>query len=309
MMNVAEIWQWFIELSFLPAILALIVIGVISYLWMKRQRAEGRVFRSTHFQQVTGHYTKAIEQLGSDKIGAIYELERISEISTTTHEAVEAVLTSYVHENASRIESNELPEPKKPSEEVATVMAILAKKKWRGYLKKRGRSTVDAVVDLSNINLARLGLDGGDFYNYNFANADLRYTSLYYAKLTRANLREAHLDHADLRGADLQEADLTDASLRYANLSGALLKGTLLENADLTGAVLWNVKMTAASLKEANLTGTDLAGGDFARARFFGAQLIRTILRFPKKKNARDEDNTFKGAIMPMPDIVEVVDE
>jgi hypothetical protein len=64
----------------------------------------GRSFLLSREGQVTDRYTKAIEQLGSDKldvrIGGIYALERIARDSRDDHPQVVEVLTAYVREHA-----------------------------------------------------------------------------------------------------------------------------------------------------------------------------------------------------------------
>ena len=54
--------------------------------------------------QVTDRYTKAIEQLGSDKldvrIGGIYALERIARDSARDHPTVMEVLTAFIREHS-----------------------------------------------------------------------------------------------------------------------------------------------------------------------------------------------------------------
>ena len=68
-----------------------------------------RTHELTEQGQVTDRYTKAIEQLGSDKldvrIGGIYALERIARDSARDHPTVMEVLTAFIREG-----------PKEPSD-------------------------------------------------------------------------------------------------------------------------------------------------------------------------------------------------
>ena len=63
-----------------------------------------RTFELTEQGQVTDRYTKAIEQLGSDKlavrIGGIYALERIARDSARDHPAGMEVLTAFIREHS-----------------------------------------------------------------------------------------------------------------------------------------------------------------------------------------------------------------
>ena len=63
-----------------------------------------RTFELTEQGQVTDRYTKAIEQLGSDKldvrIGGIYALERVARDSARDHPTVMEVLTAFIREHS-----------------------------------------------------------------------------------------------------------------------------------------------------------------------------------------------------------------
>ena len=99
--------------------LALILAGIIGIplLWV-RTRAADRQARAANEQarvanvqaktaeqgHITDRFTKAIEQLGSEKmavrLGAIYALERLSKDSPEDHWTIMEVLTAYVQDNA-----------------------------------------------------------------------------------------------------------------------------------------------------------------------------------------------------------------
>ena len=63
-----------------------------------------RTHELTEQGQVTDRYTKAIEQLGSDKldvrIGGIYALERVARDSARDHPTVMEVLTAFIREHS-----------------------------------------------------------------------------------------------------------------------------------------------------------------------------------------------------------------
>ena len=138
-------------------------------------------------------------------------------------------------------------------------------------------------VDLGNLNLRYVILEG-----VNLSNAELSYVNLSYANLKGANLRSANLtdvnlSYANLKGAYLSYAYLEGANLTYVNLEGANLKGAdligvNLEGANLTGANLTGANLTGAYLKGvdltvANLIGTNLTGADLTVANLKGADL------------------------------------
>ena len=91
-----------------------------------------RTFQLTEQGQVTDRYTKAIEQLGSDKldvrIGGIYALERVARDSARDHQTVMEVLAAFIRGHSS--EQWPPPEPGTDSRSFArdhpTVVDVLA---------------------------------------------------------------------------------------------------------------------------------------------------------------------------------------
>ena len=83
-----------------------------------------RTLELTEQGQVTDRYTKAIEQLGSDKldvrIGGIYALERVARDSSKDHPAVIEVLTAFIREH-----SREQWPPSDSPRDHPTVMDVL----------------------------------------------------------------------------------------------------------------------------------------------------------------------------------------
>jgi len=137
--------------------------------------------------QVTDRYTKAIEQLGSDKldvrIGGIYALERIARDSARDHPTVMEVLTAFIREHSREQPS---PDPGGPEQERST------------------RPDVQAALTVIGRRDAR---------------RDIRLIDL-----TGADLTAAVLTRVDLTGAVLSRADLTGADLRFANLTRVTLR-------------------------------------------------------------------------------------
>ena len=81
-----------------------------------------RTFELTEQGQVTDRFTKAIEQLGSDKldvrIGGIYALERVARDSARDHPTVMEVLTAFIREHSR--EPWPPPDPGEPEQERST---------------------------------------------------------------------------------------------------------------------------------------------------------------------------------------------
>jgi hypothetical protein len=192
-------------------------------------------------EQATDRYTKAIEQLGSDKldvrIGGIYALERVARDSARDHPTVMDVLAAFVREHS----REPWPPPDHPaSQEPSTRPDVQAAVTVIGR-RTHGRDI--QPVDLSG------------------------------ARLVRANLAHAHLARADLTGADLTQADLTDANLIEAHLSDANLTGTDLSGAYLMSATLSRAVLIRATLTRATLTDADLTDADLTDAVLNGATL------------------------------------
>ncbi len=176
--------------------------------------------------QVTDRYTRAIGQLGSEKmdvrIGGIFGLERVARDSARDHPPVMEVLAAFVREH-SREEfrlptAADLAHPAGPGRAVRPdVQAALTVIGRRDARRDRQRIDLSAAV--------------------------LPFALLFGADLTRVRLAgtvlsNAVLHGAVLTGANLTDADLSDAELNDTNLAGAILTGARLEGADLTGACI-----------------------------------------------------------------------
>ena len=173
-----------------------------------------RTFELTEQGQVTDRFTKAIEQLGSDKLdvrlGGIYALERVARDSAKDHPTVMEVLTAFIREHSR--EEWLTSEGGQPTQEGSTRPDIQA------AVTVVGRR--DTEHDILRIDLAA---------------ADLTHAILTFAVLTRADLTAAvlagrtspavQLDGANLTGAHLDGANLTHAVLRSVRLRGVRLGG------------------------------------------------------------------------------------
>jgi uncharacterized protein YjbI with pentapeptide repeats len=257
-----------------------------------------RTFILTEQGQVTDRYTKAIEQLGSDKldvrIGAIYALERVARDSARDHPTVMEVLAAFIREHSRDPwppprPDDENPEPSTCPDVQAAVTVIGRRNpnQDRGHLDLTG-------ADLTRANLNRATFNGAIFFHADLTGADLEGGYLADADLEGADLTEADLTGADLTGADLSGADLTGADLTYASLVRADLSDATLTDADLSRArfrgaslfhatladvILTSADLTNTSLVRADLTGVDLAAADLTGADLTDADLTRA--RYP----------------------------
>jgi Pentapeptide repeats (8 copies) len=247
-----------------------------------------RNFTLSREGQVTDRYTKAIEQLGSDKldvrIGGIYALERVARDSAKDHPTVMGVLAAFVREHSREAwpltASGSEPQPRRIRPDVQAAITVIGRRK--------------PARDLEGINLADVNLAGADLEGANLSSGaygkymrkkmvyemwerlwrtSLRHADLADARLIAANLFMADLSGADLSrawliGADLAQAYLTDADLSDADLRGANLSRTSLRNTNLTGALLapnaavpmgWERDTDSGRLKRAETSSGDTA--------------------------------------------------
>jgi uncharacterized protein YjbI with pentapeptide repeats len=227
--------------------------------------------------QVTDRYTRAIEQLGSEKldvrIGGIYALERVARDSPEDHPTVMEVLTAFIREHSR--------EQWPPSEDGIPEQERLTRPDVQAAVTVTGRR--DAKRDILPINLAGADLTRAHLTAAHLVGADLTDAHLTGARLADAVLTDAHLARADLTGAHLIAANLRDADLRDADLTGARLLGAVLNNAHLagarlTGADLADAQLISARLTAADLSGADLTGSVLALARLDGADLTGSVL-------------------------------
>ncbi len=222
-----------------------------------------RTFELTEQGQVTDRYTKAIEQLGSDKldvrIGGIYALERIARDSPRDHPTVMEVLTAFIREHSR--------EPWPPTGPDGAEPERSTRPDVQAALTVVGRRDVER--NIRRIDLAGVAIPGADLTGAELADANLDRAHLAGAMLADAHLGGAFLAHAHFGGAFLGGADLTSATLPAADLTAANLRDACLAGANLRDACL-----AGATLIDARLAGADLAGADLHRAHLAGATLV-----------------------------------
>jgi hypothetical protein len=229
--------------------------------------AQRRTLELSQQGQVADRYTKAIEQLGSDKlalrIGAIYALECIAIDSVKDHPTVMEVLSALIRESAHATPGELIPA------DIQVALTVIGRRdssRDRLPIDLTGANLVGANLDGANFEYARLdladlshaSLEGADLSWAHLDGAVLHDAEMPHAKLSNASVStfippgDADVIHADLRGANLRGADLVEAGLGYANMSGANLTG-----ANLTNAYLFEAQLSRFPVN-ANFTGADL---------------------------------------------------
>jgi membrane protein implicated in regulation of membrane protease activity len=161
-----------------------------------------RTYRLTQQGQLTDRYTKAIDQLGSDRLdvrlGGIYALERTAKDSAHDGSTIAEVLTAFIRGRVPWPPAR----PDQPSED--TPIKDIPFLRYRApdvqaaltTLGRQPSMTAPQPINLSDTDLRRADL----------SNADLQAAWLRGAQLQGANIRAAQLQRVDLRHAQLYGA-------------------------------------------------------------------------------------------------------
>ena len=242
--------------------------------------------------QVTDRYTKAIEQLGSDKldvrIGGIYALERIARDSPRDHHTITEVLAAFIrdhsHEQWPPAEDAAEPPARTTRPDVLAAATVIGRRssEMEEQLNLDGAILVHAdlsIMHFKNADLTRANLSSANLSGIVLSGAVLNYATLTGAFGPGADLSFALLVGADLTGAKLEYPNLGNAKLPRATLTGAKLPRAHLASANLTDANLASANLTGANLNSADLMGvdfhsTDLTDTDLTNARWPSAAVI-----------------------------------
>ncbi|MFD0689017.1 pentapeptide repeat-containing protein [Actinomadura fibrosa] len=238
--------------------------------------------RTSKEGQVTDRYTKAVEQLGSNKaevrMGGIYALERLMDDSPRDRRTITEVLAAYVRTHA---------QDRPPTGSDKTRLAVDVESALT--VMRRAPRLTGVVIDLRNVDfhgknlitakLTHVNLVGANLADANLVGTDLADANMGGANLTRVNLAAARLSNASMTYADLTEADLTGEKLAGQGIFAADLTHANLLGARLTRARLSGVRLSRADLVRADLTGADLRNADLSSANLFGANLAGADLR------------------------------
>lgn len=237
--------------------------------------------------QITDRFTRAVDQLGSEKLeirlGGIYALERIANESEKDYWPIIEVLTTYVRMNS----------------EIDNISTDIQEK--GSIIKGASETEIQRIsVDIQTV-LTVLGRRKFTYNNGESENLNLTNTYLDKAELEGAHLEGAYINLAHLKGATLDRAHLEGVHLVDANLDFAWLEGTHLEQADLRGSSMKRAKLTGAYLLDAHLEGANLEHTVLEKAHLNRADLILTCLKdayLPKVdfREANLVEANFRGA-------------
>jgi len=149
-------------------------------------------------------FAKATEMLGqkniAQRLGAIYQLERIAEDSLRDHWTVMETLCAFVRERSPRKSSDYSVEEDFITADIRATITVMGHRKHISQEKEN-----DYWLDLHNTNLSGLRMIGLTFSN---------------AEFTNANFQRSVIHSSDLRNASLMGANFKEASLQRSNFSG-----------------------------------------------------------------------------------------
>lgn len=219
-------------------------------------------YNTYHLQQegqFTDRFTKAVAQLGDDKLevrlGGLYALERIAKDSPKDHWTVMEILSAFVREKAKKKEEpvknnisnqnvnndvDDIKQNTKVTTDIQTALTIIGRRKTKQDLKTSN-------IDLSNTNLSE--------------------SYLYIADLIRVNLSGADLSEADLSGAELTNANLTNANLTNANLIGARLYNSKITFEQLSQAIINEYTILPYDIKNRRVELLEISKKNFEKRK------------------------------------------
>ena len=182
--------------------------------------------------QLTERFTKAIDQLGSDRpaiqLGGIYALKAIADDARSFHYPVVEILTAYVREKARWGDDHEAKSSHRrrraPADPVDLTDTDL-------------RGAELEFADLSGAGFYRSHLDGAAFEESKLDRANFRRAGLRDAQFIRCNFGGSAFEGADLRKTEFVLCDLSKGDFTEANLEETDFTDSTLQGADLRGAV------------------------------------------------------------------------
>ncbi|WP_432082759.1 pentapeptide repeat-containing protein [Streptomyces sp. WAC 04229] len=252
-----------------------------AYATWRQLRVSQDGLRATQEGYVTDRFSRAVDQLGSDKldvrIGGLHALWRIAEQSTRDREAIISIQAAYLRTHLPWPPAGpESPAPDVPINDIApletraadaqvalTALGVLCQRREQSWVNLSITDLRRADCDglwFPEVNFDRACMEAAGLYRVNLTQASLVSVNLRHADLTTAILRRARCVLADLRAAklvetDLCDADFTETDLREANLRKATAHGAVFHRADLRMADLRGTDLSTADLVEARLTG------------------------------------------------------
>jgi hypothetical protein len=222
-----------------------------------QQETAERAEHDASERRITELYTKAADQLGSDRapvrLAGLYALARLGETAESQRQTIVNVACAYLRMPFAEPQD---AEARQENQVRRVALEIL----YTHRRSDRPEQFWEVAIDLDDANLTEALL-----HNANFADASLFRATLDKAELMGIDFTNADLSATSLIGTELVNANLTDATLDRANLDGALLSGATLSGTLLAGAC-WSTRTQWPSTELAEhitAASTDQADGIF----------------------------------------------
>ncbi|MEH0441555.1 pentapeptide repeat-containing protein [Streptomyces scabiei] len=229
--------------------------------------------------QVTERYVEAIKLLGSDneteRLGGIYALERIMKDSEKDHWTVVEVLASFVRNHCERQDDTHIVEAdgehgtltvsNPPTRDGVVAFEVLCRRPDRPEAHR---------VDLRNVTLHEVHIEGGRLQDFDLSEADLRNATFIDCNLESARLNRAVLEEATLATCNLSKVTFDGASLAGARLHNVSLEKTSFRSAQMARTRIDEASMEQADLREAEIADVLFSDVSMHEARFEGATLL-----------------------------------
>lgn len=282
-----------------------VVIAFGLYFTWRRIRATEKAVIVSEQGQITDRFSKAVEQLGSEKLairlGGIYALERIARDSLVDHWTVMEVLSAFVRnyvpiilpgrEMVTSLQENEIVRGDPAPIDILAAFTVIGRRIHTLDLKSQFiflSKTYLAGVDLPGANFAKGNLSSADLSNSKMLGANFRFGNLEDILFKNSILQKTNFSHSNLANASFKNADLTEADFCNSNLQGAELTRANLEKVNFTNAILQNANFEGASLKGINLQQVNLSNLNLSGANLLDVNLDSVSV----------EDSSFKAANM-----------
>ncbi|WP_434449989.1 pentapeptide repeat-containing protein [Lentzea sp. E54] len=216
-------------------------------------------------RRITELYTKAADQLGSDKapvrLAGLYALERVGIGAPDQRATIVNVICAYLrmpHTAPAVGQDQEVYERRLQEQQVRLTAQRILHRHISTLVDANGRNDHHwerLHIDLTSADLRDADLAQTDLTDADFSGASLVGVRLTSAVLAHAKFTDADLSHADLSNAQALRARFADADLTGVNFSGATLTDADFRRAHLAGANLSHANIRGADFTDADLTG------------------------------------------------------
>ena len=237
---------------------------------------------------ITERFAKATEMLGSktieQRLGAIYQLERIAEDSPRDHWTVMETLCAYVRERSPWTEEKQQREHK---------LETFERKEWENYIKGLKPST-DVQAAMTVISRRKHWEQEEEGQQLDFQGLDLQGLKVNGGRFARALFNKTHLEGAVMVGVNLNHSSFKEAHLYRVNFSKAILEGadfysayfsnSIIKGANLNGAIFNDAYLSVAKINEADLEGTQFFGAQLTGVDFFNSNLKNSTFMMAQLK-------------------------